>query len=356
MLARRKPGITLNQVSNELRQMGGIEISKEGRRSWLAATNATAFQTNMGGFRGTGTIGLILMGAVGVILLIGCVNLVNLTLSRNAAREREIAVRLAIGASRRQIIQQLCAESLALGMGGGAIGFGLSVLLCHWILVGALAALNRISNELLAGFQLNVAPDWRVFAYTLALSILTAALVGIWPALGSTQTDLNSSLKSEGLRRGQRHLLLTTQIAACFILLAGAGLLFRGAWQSRSANPGFNLDRILIMSVDLTTIDASSNDRSAILRHVLDQTRSLPEVTSLALVDRAPFLGTGSGQFANEDHKPLQCRFNRVSGEYFDTLKIPILAGRSFPQTEAERGDAEVVVSEAAARFYWPDQ
>ncbi|HEX4168444.1 MAG TPA: ABC transporter permease, partial [Bryobacteraceae bacterium] len=356
VFARRKPGITVNQVSEQLRRIAGIEASKDGRQSWLAATSATAFQTNIGGFRGTATISLILMGAVGVILLIGCVNLVNLTLSRNAAREREIAVRLAIGASRRQIVQQLCAESLVLGLMGGAIGFGLSALLCSWIRVGALIALDRISNELFGGFQLNLSPDWRVFAYTLALSIITAALVGIWPALTSTQTDLNSSLKSEGLRRHQRHLLLTAQIAACFILLAGAGLLFRGAWHSRSADPGFSVDKILLMSMDLTTIDAASHDRAAILKRVLDRTRSLPEVTSLALVDRSPFLGTGAGQFENEDHKQLRCRFNSVSGGYFETLQIPILAGRTFSPAEAERGDAEAVVSEDAARFYWPGQ
>jgi hypothetical protein len=240
----------------------------------------------MGGFRGTGTIGLILMGAAGVILLIGCVNLLNLTLSRNAARKHEIGVRLAIGASRAQIIQQLCVESLVLGMGGGAIGFGLSVLLCEWIRVTALAALERISNEILGGFQLDFAPDWRVFTYTLALSIFCAAIVGIWPALGSTRADLNSSLQSQGLVRGERHLLLTAQVAACFIFLTGAGLLFRGAWQARSANPGFRPDRILLMSADLTTVHAVSGERGALLKRVLDQTRSLPEIASLALVDR----------------------------------------------------------------------
>jgi macrolide transport system ATP-binding/permease protein len=356
VLARRKAGVTADQVSEKLLQTGGIETSGDGRKSWLTATDATAFQTNMGGFRGTGTIGLILMGAVGVILLIGCVNLVNLTLSRNAARQREIGVRLAIGASRRRIVQQLFAESLVLGISGGMIGFGISALLCHWIRIGTLAALERISDEVFGGFQLNVAPDWRVFAYTLAVSILTAALVGILPALGSTQTDLESSLKSDGPRRGQRHLLLTAQIAASFILLAGAGLLFRGAWQSRSADPGFGVDKILVMSMDLTTVDGASDDRAAVLRRVLDRTRSLPEVTSLALVDRSPFLGTGAGQFENEDHRQLRCRFNRVSGGYFDTLKIPILAGRSFSQAGGAGGDLEVVVSEAAAQFYWPGQ
>ena len=346
VIARRRPGITVNQVSAVLRKGG---------KDSLTATNATAFQTNMGGFRGTGTIGLILMSAVGIILLIGCVNLVNLTLFRNAERKREIAVRLAIGASRRQIVRQLWAESLVLGLGGGVIGFGLSVVLCDWIRAGALAALDRISNEVFGGFQLDLTPDWRVFAYTLALSILTAALVGVWPALGSTRTDLNSSLKSEGVGRGQRNLLLTAQIAACFILLAVAGLLFRGTTKSRTANPGFGVDRILVMSVDPAAIDGPPDVRSATLERVLDRTRFLPDVTSLALVDRAPFLGTGAGQFENEDHKMLRCRFNRVSGGYFDTLKIPILAGRSFSQTEVEEGNA-VVVSEAAAQFYWPNQ
>jgi macrolide transport system ATP-binding/permease protein len=357
VLARRKAGVTVNQVSEQLLRVGGVEVSRDGRKSRLAATDATAFQTNMGGFRGTGTIGLILMGAVGVILLIGCVNLVNLTLSRNAARQREIGVRLAIGASRRRIVQQLLAESLVLGIAGGVIGFGISALLCHWIRIGTLAALERISNEVFGGFQLNVAPDWRVFSYTLALSIVAAALVGILPALGSTKKNLDASLKSDGLRRGQRHLLLTAQIAASFILLAGAGLLFRGAWRSRSADPGFSLDKILVMSMDLTTVDAASDNRGAVLTRVLDRTRSLPEVISLALVDRSPFLGTGAGQFENEDHRQLRCRFNRVSGEYFDTLNIPILAGRSFsPAGAAEGAEAEVVVSEAAARFYWPNQ
>jgi predicted permease len=241
-------------------------------------------------------------------------------------------------------------------MGGGAIGFGLSVLLCEWIRVTALAALERISNEILGGFQLDFAPDWRVFTYTLALSIFSAAIVGIWPALGSTRADLNSSLQSQGLVRGERHLLLTAQVAACFIFLTGAGLLFRGAWQARSANPGFRPDRILLMSADLTTVHAVSGERGALLKRVLDQTRSLPEIASLALVDRSPFLGTGAGRFDNENHQHLRCRFNKVSSGYFDTLEIPILAGRGFSQAEAQGGAAEVVISEAAARFYWPNQ
>ena len=356
VLGRRNPGVSLRQVSDEVQQIGGVHVSRDSGKSWLTATEATAFQTNMGGFRGTGTIALILMGAVGLILLIGCVNLLNLTLSRNAARKREISLRMAIGASRRQIVQQLCVETLVLGVLAGAIGCALSVILCNWIRLNTVAALGRISQEVFGGFQLNLSPDWRVFVYTLALSIVAAALVGVWPALGATAIDLRSGLNKEGLRKGQRHVLLTAQIAACFVLLTGSGLLFRGTWQSRSANPGFRLDRILLMSADLTTVDSASNNRGAVLERILDQTRSLPEVASVALVDRPPFLGTGSAQFEDEAHRRLRCRFNRVSGSYFDTLNIPLLAGRSFSTAETEAAAAEVVVSQAAAQFYWPGQ
>lgn len=356
VLGRRKPGVTVQQVSQELRKRGGTETSRDGGSSWLTAEEATAFQTNMGPFRGTGTIALILIGGVAVILLIGCVNLINLTLSRNAARQREIAIRRALGANRRRVVQQLCVESLVLGMLGGLTGLGISIFLCRRIQECALTLVERITGELFGAFQLNLAPDWRVFAYTLALSTVTAALIGIWPALEAAQADINPSLKSEGLRKRQRRLLLTAQIAACFVFLAVAGLLFRGAWQSRSADPGFRSDRILTMSVDLTFVGTGSSDRGAVLRQILARTQSLSEISSLVLVDRAPFLGTGAAQFGNENQMHLKCRFNRVSAGYFDTLEIPILSGRSFSQAEVERGEAEVVVSEAAAEFYWPNE
>ncbi len=359
VLARLRPGIGIEQASAELQQVAGRLTPHvtpgDGQKSWLAATRATVFQTNMGASHDARVISFILMGAVAVVLLIGCVNLVNLMLSRNAAREKEIAVRLAIGASRGQIVRQLCAESVVLGLAGGAIGLVLSVLLCDWARIGVFAMLERLSSDLLGGMQLNVAPDWRVFAYTFGLSILTGALVGIWPAVYSTKAELGSSLKAAGVQGTRHNFLLTAQIAACLILLAGSGLLFRGAWQARSANPGFSVDHVLMMSVDAKTMGDVSGGGAAV-RRVLERVRSIPQVASTAFVDRAPFLGTGSDRFTSDGNKEMACLFNRVSGGYFDTLKIPILAGRSFSQAESERGDAEVVVSESAAQFYWPGE
>jgi predicted permease len=356
VVARRMPGTTLHQVSEALLRIGGVRISKDGSKSWLAPTPATAFQTNLGSFRGTAIIAFVLMSAVAVVLLIGCVNLVNLTLSRNAARGREIAVRLAMGASRLRIVEQLCAESLILGVASGVIGLGFSVLLCHWIRISVLAALQGISRELFGGFHLDLTPDWRVFIYTVTLSIVTAILVGVWPAFRSVETALHSGLKEGGLPKRQRRILLTAQISASFMLLATAGLLFRGTWQSRSSDPGFRVDNILLMSADLTMIDDASVDRKVILHRVLEHIRSIPEIASIALVDRPLFLGTGSSEIENEAGKPARCRFNRVSADYFDTLNLPLVAGRSFSQTEADDGTAEIVVSEALAKFYWPGE
>ncbi len=356
VVARREPGISLDQLSDALRRIGGVRMSKDRSKSWLAATPATAFQTNLGGFRGTGSIAFVLMSAVAVVLLIGCVNLVNLTLSRNAARRRETAVRLAIGASRWRTIQQLCAESLVLGIASGVTGLGLSVLLCHWIRMSAIAALEGISREVFGGFQLDLTPDWRVFIYTLTLAIVTGILVGVWPAVRSVEASLHSGLKDAGLPKRQRRILLSAQIAASFMLLAAAGLLFRGAWQSRSSYPGYRVNDILLMSMDLTMMDDASDERGAVVSRVLKDMRAIPEVASIALVDRPLFLGTGYSEIENEAGKPSRCRFNRVSAGYFDTLQIPLVAGRSFSQTEADDGAADVVVSEAVAQLYWPGE
>ncbi len=356
VVARRTTGTNMDQVSEALRRLGGVRISKDGSESWLAPVAATAFQTNLGSVRGTAAIAFVLMSAVAVVLLIGCVNLVNLTLSRNAARRREIAVRLAIGASRWRIVEQLCAESVVLGTASGVVGFALSLLFCHWIRIGALAALQGISREVFGGFQLDLTPDWRVCLYTLTLSMVTAILVGVWPALRSVDTALNSGLKEGGLPKRQRRILLTAQVSASFVLLATAGLLFRGAWQSRSSDPGFRLDNILLMSADLTMMDDASVDRKAVLKRILDGVGSIPEIASTALVDRSPFLGTGSSEMEDETGKPARCRFNRVSASYFDTLGIPLVAGRSFSRAEADDDDAEVIVSEGLAQFYWPGE
>jgi putative ABC transport system permease protein len=361
ILARRKVGVSVEQAASELEVLGRQWPPVDNRQIRLSAKNATFFQTDGGEFETFGQIGKILMVAVTLILLIGCVNLINLLLARGAARQREIAVRLAVGASGPRIVRQLCIESGLIGVLGGALGLLLSLWACQWIRVSIAGALHRISNGALS-LSLDLTPDWRVFAYTAALSVLTGAAVGLWPAIRASRTDLTYTLKQEstgigaarGRRWSSRNILLAAQVAGCLVLLAGAGLLFRGVRFARMADPGFDTKHVFMLGVNARALAATSASRTALLRQVIEHVQALPEVASTAWVERPPFLGHGSGPFGSDEGNRVQCLFNSVSDRYFETLGIPILAGRAFTKAEVEREEAVVVISESAARQLWP--
>ena len=264
LLARRQAAVTVAQASAQLDVLAGTWPQVNGKAPHLAARPATFFQVDAGEFQVFGTVSAIVMAAVTLILIMGSVNLVNLLFARHAAREREFAVRLAMGARRLQLVTQLCAESAVLGILGGAVGLLLSLWVCDWIRVAVGAALERISGGAL-GVYLDVTPDWRIFGYTLAVSLATGIAIGIWPAMYASRRDIAAALKlgSGGSEAGQRHiwskrnLLLSAQVAMCLTLLAGAGLLFRGAWNSGSVNPGFETRHLLIVGIDARTMAAS---------------------------------------------------------------------------------------------------
>jgi predicted permease len=363
ILARRKAGVSVEQAASELDVLGQQWPRVEDRRIRLSAKNATFFQTDSGEFETFGQISKILMVAVTLILLIGCVNLVNLLLARGASRQREIAVRLALGARGSRIIRQLCTESALIGILGGALGLLLSVWSCEWIRLSITGALQRISNGALS-VSLDLAPDWRIFVYTSALSVCAGVAVGLWPAIQSTRADLVSALKQEssgwggsrGRRWGSRNMLLGAQVSACLVLLTGAGLLFRGVRFSQTADPGFDTKHAFIIGVNPKALAATPASRTAMLRQVIERVQAMPEVTSAAWVDRPPFLGHGSGSLQSDSGTNVQCLFNAVSDRYFETLGIPILAGRDFTKQEIERDAAVVIVSESAARQFWLGQ
>jgi predicted permease len=361
ILARRRVGVSVEQAASELDVLGRQWPPVDNRQIRLSAKKATFFQTDTGEFETFGQISKILMVAVTLILLIGCVNLVNLLLARGASRQREIAVRLALGASGPRIIRQLCTESALIGVLGGALGLLFSLWSCQWIRVSIAGMLQRISNGALS-VTLDLAPDWRIFVYTSALSILTGVAVGLWPAIQSARADIVSTLKQEssglggsrGRRWSGRNMLLGAQVSGCLVLLAGAGLLFRGVRFAQTAEPGFDTKHVFMMGVNPKAVTATTTSRSALLRQVIERVQALPEVTSAAWVDRPPFLGHGSGPLKSDAGTSVQCLFNAVSDRYFETLGIPILAGRDFTKQEIERGDAVVIISESAARQFWP--
>jgi predicted permease len=357
LLARRAPSVSLEQASAELSVLGKSWPAVNGRLIQLRARNATFFQTDSGEFSTFGTVAGVLAIAVGMILLIGCVNLVNLLLARTAARRRELVVRLALGSGRARLIRLLLLESTLLGILGGALGLALAAWMCGWIGVAVTEALERISGGAIR-IYLDLTMDWRGFAYTAVLSILTGAIVGILPAVRATRIDLNAALKQEGghasrLRAG-RNLLLAAQVAACLILLAGAGMLFRGVWRSRDVDPGFETQHLMVMGVNAKSLAPAGAPREALVRRVIERVEELPDVVSVAWADRPPFLGHGSGPFENEQKARVSCLFNGISDRYFETLGIPLLAGRNFTALEAAQEAPLVIVSESAARRFWP--
>ena len=235
LLGRRRSGVTHQQAQADLAVTGASWPLQLEKPVSLSSLPATFFQTDSGEFQGFALICAILLVAVALILLMGCINLVNLIVARNAARGHEIAVRLALGASRFRLLRQLCSESLLLGMAGGAVGLVLSVQACGWLTLEAQHLFEQLSGAWSP--VLDLAPDWHTFAWSASLAILTGVAVGLGPALRASRRDVSGALRLAGAVGGReitrrRNLLITAQVASCLVLLTAAGLLFRGAARS----------------------------------------------------------------------------------------------------------------------------
>jgi predicted permease len=347
LLARRKPGVNTQQASAEVEVLARGWPLVNNQPAHLGAKAATFFQTDAGEFETFRTVCQILLAAVMLILLIGSINLVNLLYARNTARQGEFAVRLAIGARRSHIVRQLCTESLLIGLAGGAGGLLLSIWACELIRAAIARTVERVTAGVL-GVHLDVSPDWRIFLYTVAISAVSGIAIGIMPSLRASRRDVTTVLKTSGaaaLGRRGRNLLIAAQVAACLVLLSGAGLLFRGVSRSAAVDPGFDVHHVAVLGANSRT-----------MRGITERIKAIPEVTSVAWADRPPFLGHGSAGFENEAGKPIPCLFNLVSREYFETLGIPVLAGRTFTQNETDESAPVAIISDVAARAAWPGQ
>ncbi len=324
---------------------------------------ARAFQpirlAEAGGLPGGGTkiaVGLmaVLMVVVGLVLLIACANVANLLLARATARQREIGIRLAVGAGRKRLIRQLLTESGLLALLGAAAGLLLSLIATRGI------ARLQFSLPFPVGFDFS--PDWRVVSFTAALTVLTGILFGLAPALRATRTDLVTSLKGEadapaGRRFGIRNLLVVAQVALSLVLLVSAGLFLRSLGNASSIDTGMRADNVLIMAFD-PKLHSYSRERSR--QFVADLRRrvsALSGVASVSFVDVVPLsIGSSSTTMRSEGEKDVRetnTDVFRVGMRYFETLAIPLLRGRDF---NAHSGAGEVIINEIAARRLFPGQ
>src|SRR5436853_5011616 len=360
VIARIKPGITLKQAQAEMETIAA-RLAKEYPRynTRIGATVTPLHEEVVGDIK---PALLILLGAVGFVLLIACANVANLLLARAAVREKEIALRLALGASRSRLTRQFLTESVLLALLGG--GFGLLLALA------GIRVLKTFIPVTISQTQ-TISIDGKVLVFTALLALLTGIVFGLAPAMHASHSNLNDSLKEGGRdsaigKKGNRlrDLLVVGEVAVSFILLIGAGLLINSFLHLRNLDPGFRADHLLTMKVDLSELRYPDGERrSVFFDEVLRRIRALPGVQSVAVAGNLPFTYNGdSMSIAVEgipDPPPGQWPdviYRAIGPGYFSTMGIPMIRGRDF--TDQDKADSKnvVVISEKTAQHYWPEQ
>jgi predicted permease len=305
--------------------------------------------------------GVFLM-LVGLVLLVACVNVVNLLMVRAASRHRELAVRAALGAGRRRLVRQLLTESLLLSAIGGLLGGAIG----RW-LSGMIA---RIPFPADLPIRFDLAFDWRVFAYIAAIALGAGLLVGLVPALRASRTNLNDALREggRGMAEGSashrlRALLVISQVAVSLVLLVAAGLLVRSVTRAQSVDLGFDHRSVLNLSMDVSQQGVDDERGRAFYRDVEERVRALPGVQSVSYAYSVPFGYYSSSEYIEAEGRPVErdkrqpaASYNVVSAGYFDTLRIPIARGRGFTIQDDERSPWVAVVNQFMADRLWPGE
>jgi predicted permease len=307
-------------------------------------------------------VAMMLMAVVGLVLMIACANVANMLMARASARRQEIAVRLALGGSRLRLVRQLLTESVLLGLAGGVLG----LLLAYW------------TTNLIVGFQpptpisiaVDLGIDARVLSFTFLASLATALLFGLAPALQSSRPDLVAALKDESARSGQRwrrfglrNLLVVSQVAVSLVLLIAAGLLLRSLAVAQSIELGFEDEKVAIVSTNPELLQLDRAGTEAFLREVSQRVERLPGAEHAALTERIP-LGQAimttevyvDGHESLSEDEGFAVDYSAVGPGYFETLSIPLIAGREFEYTDASEAPEVAIVNETFARRHWPGE
>jgi putative ABC transport system permease protein len=361
VVGRLRPGVTRVQAQTEI---NGIQrqIEQEVKGfTGVGANVVSLHETTVGNVK---RALLVLLSAVLFVLLIGCANVANLLLVRASARQREIAVRMALGAGRRRVIRQLLTENLLLGLLGGAAG----LLLAGWgvdMLVGLEPNLPRLGE---------IKVDILTLSFAFALALLTSLVFGLAPALQSTRNDLNESLKEGGRGRAGggtshhlRNALVVAEIALALVLLVSAGLMMNSLLRLYRVNPGFRTDNILTMQISLPQ-SKYPDDRmeltTGFFQQLVDRVAALPGVESAGVTSALPLTSSGWGKlFSIEGRRAPKSleevpvvQFRQASADYFETLGIPLIKGRYLSRGDRRDTLPVAVINEAMARSYFPNE
>jgi putative ABC transport system permease protein len=360
VVARLKPGVTLEQARSELDTIGRrLEQQYPDTNTGLSFA-PTPLHTDV--VRDIRPALLVILGAVCFVLLIACANVANLLLARGAARQKEIAIRTALGAGRLRIMRQLLTESVLLSVIGGGLGLLIAMWGVDLLVAASPENLPRVRESGL---------DWHVLLFTAAVSVLTGLFFGLAPALKASKLELTESLKeggrgsTESLRRNRvRSLLVISEVALSLVLLIGAGLLIRSFVSLLNVDPGFDVAAILVVDIPLSRAKyATEEQQTAYVRQVIERTSALPGVVSVAAVNILPLSGNGRQASFTIEGRPAvppgqepDAEVSAVTPDYFRTMGIPLRSGRTFTERDAKDAPGAVVISETLARRNFPGE
>jgi macrolide transport system ATP-binding/permease protein len=361
---RLKDGVTIEQARADVEVLMAqlrqeyVATNKD-RKPSLRATKDVRLHPAADGPIAAAAVGLMI--AVGLVLAIACANVASMLLARASARQREISVRLAIGASRGDLVRQLMVESVLLSLAGGAAG----VLLASW----AVRTLVLMAPPIVLPLSLDLRLDARVLAFSFGVSMLAGLIAGLMPALKASRPSMINDLRggitavtAGGRRWTLRDALVIGQMAVTVVLLVTAALLTRSVAAALRADVGFRTGGLAILGTDLENAGYDQERGQQFYRRALERLRAMPGVQQAALSSRTPFsLNFNIEQIWVPDfHHPGDRgtpTFNvRVSSEYFETLGVPLVEGRLFTDADTPETPAVIVINEAMARRYWPGQ
>ncbi len=360
VLARLKPGVTIGQAQADISIIAARLREEKHRDRTFTISVVSLTEQVVGNVRSSV---LILLGAVALVLLIACTNVANLLLARATGRQKEIAMRTALGAGRARLVMQLLTESVLLSLLGGVAGLvvsAVSLYVVEKIHPGNIPRLDELGM------------DYRVLLFTLGISILTGVVFGLAPALRASRVDLNTALKAGGrsstsgglrVRRDKlRGALVIAELAISLTLLAGAGLLIRSFVRLVNVPPGFNPDKVISMQVAATGPKYKDHTRRLQFYNELEnRVRSLPGVTgfgAVSVLPLTPSIGWGGMQIEGyvppKDAPELQVDKRSATPDYFRTMEIPLIAGRFFTAADTDKSQPVVLIDKKMADRFWP--
>jgi putative ABC transport system permease protein len=360
VIARLKPGADVKQSQAEMNTISArLEQEYPNDDKGWGATVVPLRDQLVGDVR---PALMVLLGAVGFVLLIACANVANLVLVKTLARQKEIAIRAALGASSVRVARQILSETLLLALTGGMLGLVFAHFGVKLIVAFLARSLPRTTD---------ITVDGWVLAFTLAVSVLTGVVAGLLPAIRASKTNLNDSLK-QGLGRTDadssgnrtRSVLVISEVALSLVLLIGAGLMIRTLARLRNVDPGLDPHNVLTMSFSLSSTKYNKSvQQIAFYDQLLQRVRGLPGVASAGAIDFLPLGDGGSTQPIAVEGRPAlamseqpEVAVRAVEPSFFETMRIPLLRGRAFSTADIADRPAVILISESMAKRFWPDE